>query len=657
MKKEFFSNKVLVISLLLSIAVAATEVSVWMSLFVFVFISWKYIHEKFSVPKISKKLTPVIGALVFLIVYLQYKTIFGQEESTTVLLGLVSLSILNFETERDTLLIVLLGFMLVAIKSLFSLDFIWTIPAIVAFFGFWYSLLNNSKVNKAKYLIKATLRALPMTALLFIFFPRLVVFQSETVAKKGMSSGFSEELNPGRISELVLLNQTVFRAEFKNYELPPEQLYWRGTVLDHSEGFTWSKSTNDKIEKNQYATQGPEGQGLINYKVILEPMDFKNVFLLEVPIKISNSSVPIRQFQYGSFSLVDIQSKQIQFEVQSALDRSTLQNRNVSITVNDDSTDLKKYLEFPDLPPLTLKLVDGIKLKNVTLEARTEALIKYFVESGFVYTLKPEVYKNNIDDFLFKRKKGFCEHFAAAFGTVSRALGVPTRIVIGYQGGAYNSIGNFWTVSQKDAHAWVEVGIQGRWVRIDPTGLVSPLRLALGGINYFSLSEEDQMLYSKNKGFKEQNSFDGYLSSAGTFFENLNYRWTLLLLNYDLQVQLSFLKNIQGRWFVGIFFMTLLGLFLVFNRQRRDKSFVKRHILYGLIIQVESWAKRKGLHFSNQQTPLQILRLISEKYPELQSLLSEISFNYELIVYKEKMGTENYNDLIKRWKNQSGRIS
>ncbi|MCK7496759.1 MAG: transglutaminase domain-containing protein [Comamonadaceae bacterium] len=39
-----------------------------------------------------------------------------------------------------------------------------------------------------------------------------------------------------------------------------------------------------------------------------------------------------------------------------------------------------------------------------------------------------------MDEFWLDRKLGFCEHFAAAFVVVMRALDVPARIVTGYQG-------------------------------------------------------------------------------------------------------------------------------------------------------------------------------------------------------------------------------
>jgi protein-glutamine gamma-glutamyltransferase len=59
-----------------------------------------------------------------------------------------------------------------------------------------------------------------------------------------------------------------------------------------------------------------------------------------------------------------------------------------------------------------------------------------------------------------------------------RALGVPARVVTGYQGGELNPVDGFVTVRQSDAHAWSEVWLEGRgWLRVDPTAVVAPVRV------------------------------------------------------------------------------------------------------------------------------------------------------------------------------------
>ena len=85
-------------------------------------------------------------------------------------------------------------------------------------------------------------------------------------------------------------------------------------------------------------------------------------------------------------------------------------------------------------------------------------------------------------DFLFERRKGHCEYFASAMAVMLRTLGIPSRLVTGFQGGAYNPVSGWSVVRASDAHSWVEAWIDGRgWITFDPTpaGADSPESLHL----------------------------------------------------------------------------------------------------------------------------------------------------------------------------------
>ncbi|MFD2273469.1 transglutaminase family protein [Undibacterium arcticum] len=74
----------------------------------------------------------------------------------------------------------------------------------------------------------------------------------------------------------------------------------------------------------------------------------------------------------------------------------------------------------------------------------------------------------------------FCEHYASSFVVLMRALGIPARVVTGYQGGEMNPIDGYMTIRQSDAHAWAEVWLPQRgWLRVDPTAAVAPERVEL----------------------------------------------------------------------------------------------------------------------------------------------------------------------------------
>jgi hypothetical protein len=64
---------------------------------------------------------------------------------------------------------------------------------------------------------------------------------------------------------------------------------------------------------------------------------------------------------------------------------------------------------------------------------------------------------------------------------MARSVGIPARVVTGYQGGEFNPMGGYFIVRQSDAHAWSEVWLEGQgWQRIDPTAAIAPERIERG---------------------------------------------------------------------------------------------------------------------------------------------------------------------------------
>ena len=70
--------------------------------------------------------------------------------------------------------------------------------------------------------------------------------------------------------------------------------------------------------------------------------------------------------------------------------------------------------------------------------------------------------------FVTEGKRGYCQHFAGAMALMLRFLGIPARVAAGFTSGKYEDGG--WTVTDHNAHAWVEVWFPGYgWLAFDPT--------------------------------------------------------------------------------------------------------------------------------------------------------------------------------------------
>ena len=122
--------------------------------------------------------------------------------------------------------------------------------------------------------------------------------------------------------------------------------------------------------------------------------------------------------------------------------------------------------DWVDLPPgynpRTLQWAADLRARPELQTAGTAelvaAVLRHIRTGGFSYTLEPGPYgRDAIDEFWFDRQLGFCEHFAAAFVVVMRAMDVPARIVTGYQGTDPLPVDGYWIVRQSNAHAWAEV--------------------------------------------------------------------------------------------------------------------------------------------------------------------------------------------------------
>lgn len=73
-------------------------------------------------------------------------------------------------------------------------------------------------------------------------------------------------------------------------------------------------------------------------------------------------------------------------------------------------------------------------------------------------------------DFVVRTKAGYCQHYAGAMALMLRYLGIPARVAAGFTSGTYDSGKGEWTVTDHDAHDWVEVWFEGYgWLPFDPT--------------------------------------------------------------------------------------------------------------------------------------------------------------------------------------------
>ena len=71
--------------------------------------------------------------------------------------------------------------------------------------------------------------------------------------------------------------------------------------------------------------------------------------------------------------------------------------------------------------------------------------------------------------------RGYCLHYATTMAVIMRDLGIPARVVQGFLPGERTADPSTEVISNRSAHAWVEVYFPGyEWIAFDPTGRSFP---------------------------------------------------------------------------------------------------------------------------------------------------------------------------------------
>jgi transglutaminase-like putative cysteine protease len=344
----------------------------------------------------------------------------------------------------------------------------------------------------------------------------------------------------GTIAELALDDTIAARIKFENDRAPPQsQLYFRGPVLAQFDGREWT-SLPGWARGGQWSSNLRVSGEPVRYEVTLEASNRPWLLTLDVAQK-----APVAPG----------------FEVTGTPDLQWFANRPLNDLVRYSAESytqfrsgplkrtggqLQAYLALPPgTNPRTAALAAEMRadpaLSNLTPQADTPAFVQAALRrlrtGGYTYTLDPGVYGNDTaDEFWFDRKEGFCEHIASAFVVLMRNLGIPSRIVTGYQGGEFNNIDKYWVVRQSDAHAWAEVWQEGTgWTRVDPTGSVSP-----GRIGQFQRLTPQPGLIAGAIGAMSPTLAQNFRAA----WEAVNNGWNQWVLNYTQSRQLNLLKNI-----------------------------------------------------------------------------------------------------------------
>ena len=524
----------LLVTLALAVAPHSRELPVWLTLLFAAVIGWRGLIAVRDWPLPPRWLLLILAVLTGAGVLIDYRTLFGRDAGVALLTAMTACKLLETRSLRDGVVLVFLGYLLVMGNLLYSQE----IPMIAWLFGVVVIMLvaqvmihrqhaGLTALAALRLVGRMVVQAIPVMLILFVLFPRIPgpLWGLPKDAYKGRT-GLSDEMMPGTVSELSKSDEVAFRVRFSGAIPEQGKRYWRGPVLWNFDGRRWTRS--EELPANTPVAFLPEGAA-VNYAVILEPSNRRWLFALDLP-----ASLPPRAGMTASFQLLREQPVN---EVYRYEMRSYPNYRTGELTAGERFRALRLPLSGN---PRARALASQWRERDSRPEARVGAALALFREQAFYYTLNPPLLggSDSVDDFLFRTRRGFCEHYASAFVFLMRAAGVPARVVTGYQGGERNELGDYLIVRQSDAHAWAEVWLAERgWTRVDPTAAVAPNRIQQG--LYAAVADPLELPFLVRRGGDSE-----WLRQLAMGWDSLNNSWNEWVLAYGPDRQKEFLSGL-----------------------------------------------------------------------------------------------------------------
>lgn len=482
----------------------------------------------------------MVAAVVFTL--LQYRTLVNLVSGITLMAIILGLKTLEMQARRDAFVIFFLSFFAIVTNFMFSQQI-----GVAAFMAVGVWLLVTAMVNanmtahgekraivaNASKALKLVAWGLPLMAFLFIFFPRLGPLWATPQASTEGKTGLSNRMEVGSVARLALDQSIAFRIKFNDTPPSVEQMYFRGPVLTRFDGREWTERTTQ-------------------YALFSEPQNFtkkSREFTYEVTME--SSPGPWLMVMEGAANVTSVPG----YEIGVTREMQWIASKSIARSARYQATSVSNYAVDPEgaylrqaflqLPEqgntLSKRLASEIREKVLSEGGgpaqMSRAVLEKFRNEGYTYSLQPGTYgEHTVDEFMFGKKVGFCEHIASAYVFLMRAMEIPARIVTGYQGAQRNDVDGFWVVRQANAHAWAEIWLEGQgWTRVDPTSFVAPARI----------SELQQMAVGNGLVARAMGGRLGdYLKPIRQGLDAVNNAYTQFVLNYSTERQEDLVKKL-----------------------------------------------------------------------------------------------------------------
>ena len=624
----------LLVTVGLAIAPHMFRLPLWLPVVAVACVGWRIqvYRERWVFPSRIVRFSMVLTSMVA--IFLFYGTVLGPDAGVALLILAYLFKLLEMYKERDAFLIVILSYFVIATNYLFSTALLSSLYTMVVVLFVTASLvgLNQTtrEVKPRRTLLVATklfVQAIPIMIVLFVFVPRVSPMWALNIDNSHSKTGLSDSVSPGDISNLSKSSALAFTVEFFGDKPLQKDLYWRGVAYVNFDGRTWRRGnlegyrTAKQVVKSDLVVQ----PGVFEYHIIMEP-NYRH-WLFALPYSILNES-NVKQTKSLVLTRKEPVASLVSYDVVSH-PRYIYQGGGLSALERERNT---------QLPPTDIrskrKAKEMYETANGDPHAYAESVLRWFNKDNFVYTLRPPLLRVNVvDGFLFSTQQGFCAHYAGAYVFMMRAVGIPARMIGGYQGGEYHEAGHLM-VKQYHAHAWTEVWFQDHgWTRVDPTAAVAPERVLSGpdgavtDDSFSSDSPLSPLLFRNN----------AFIRSLRGKVEYVDFLWSRWVVGYNNSTQTQFLSrwmnDVTPQKIVMVMFvflggvMLILAVYILLERGRRKLDPVDRvYLCFGEKLAdkgVErnvgegawSYCERASIAFPNSATDI---RDITQLYDDIR---------------------------------------
>lgn len=640
----------------------------WLAGLALVVAGYRYLQLRRRLPRAGIFVRLLAVSLLLTALWLQYGTLRGMDGLIGLLLGVYLLKLLETHDRRDARVVVLIGMVATTAAFLHDQGLPMAAGALLVLAWLVQSLVWLSGATGVRQAWRETawllLLSAPLMGLLFLTFPRIGPLWNMPQIDQA-STGLTDQISPGDIANLSRSAARAFRVSFEGREPDYDERYWRVYTLSHFDGIRWSRATPRELSdtlgrsEDQFVRIGQRSTWQED-----DAPRFVGEFLLEP------DSRPWRP-SLGTPLATDSRHRFLgdgTLEGTEALGSRSLvriESSGLAPAWADPAGERWHTLLPRNSNPRTRELAERLWHENDgDPRAFLAAVMDRFSGEPYRYSLSPPrlTSTDRVDEFLFESGVGYCTFYASAMAVLARSVGIPTRVVAGFLGGERHPDGYF-TIRDYDAHAWVEVWLDGAWERIDPTAAIAPERIDQGaqsvqdGADAFLADSPFSSLRMRDIGWANQLRLD---------WERLEYRWQRSVIGFQREARGAFLDRVADglgdfwHWWGSLMpgrgvLSTLLSLVVALSGMAgaglllrlwwRERRRLRDERVQWLFLQ--AWLSRRGLGPESGESPSAHLRRIAARAGSAGPALEESAGHIERLAYAP-VGSDERRERLKR---------